>query len=392
MTLEPLDPRPARWRDLPPVDRPISIDDRRVSVTLLRTHDRCDRSAYLDLLHEGGPGSAEMNRGSIFHVFAAKATQHLIEQDEQQLAPESAKDLLTEALDEHPELTVPAGERDALRAMAYNFASGTFFTPSTVVGVELPMTLDLGGWQIRGRPDLVVQPHFGRLDVTDYKTSFSMPTTAEWEGDYQTMLYALMLAFGETDGGLRLGTEVAEFGLHLVFPRYLRDDGLASRDVTVTRQQLTDLRLDLEHQLARLDRNLETQEWPALPGKACAECVSPAECPLPRHLRPESQMALASIEDARKLAEWWYVEDARVKRAKARLRGWADRHGRRAIEVGRDRELAFVERSEFVSLDRPALAVEVEGAMEYGTPVDLDRLQQRRSSIRFEVRDREQED
>ena len=80
-------PRPQKWRDLPPVDRSVSIDDRRVSVTFMRRHDVCDRAAYLELLHEGGVGSHEMNRGTVFHTFAAMAINHLIESDEAKLTP-----------------------------------------------------------------------------------------------------------------------------------------------------------------------------------------------------------------------------------------------------------------------------------------------------------------
>ena len=167
--------------------------------------------------------------------------------------------------------------------MAYHFAEGTFFQnpTQTIVGVEQGLSLDLGGWTLRGRIDLVEQPHFGRLDVTDWKSSFAMPTADEWEGDYQTKLYALLLAFGVTEYGACLGADVEEFGLYLRFPRYLRDEGLAYKYTSISRVELVDLRLDLEDQLGRLEASLESQEWAATPGSHCAECVSPVECPCP---------------------------------------------------------------------------------------------------------------
>lgn len=386
--------RPAKWRDLPPVDRAVAMDDGKVSATFLRGHDRCDRSAYLDLLHEGGTGSIPMNRGSIAHTAFAMGANHCIEHDEEKLAPETGKDLLIEAMELYPELTVSSPERDSLRAMMHNWCSGMWFrSPAvTIVGVELPVSLRIGNWEVRCRIDLVEQPHYGRLDVTDYKTAFAIPTEAEWEGDFQTVIYALALAFGETEYGLTLGADVEEFALHLTFPRYLRDDGLARRSTIVNRQQLLDFRLDLEHQLTRLEANLATGKWPATPGSHCSECVAVEECPLPRHLRPDSQMNLATIEDAMKIAEWIYVENERVKRARRRLKKWASDHGHRSIPIGTDREFAFVEREVSVDLDRAEFAAQVEGAVAYGTEVDLDKLTAKKPSTRFEERARPKEE
>lgn len=394
MTLT-LTPRTRKWRDdLPPVDTPVRprVDEldptqRTVGVTFMRTHDRCDRAAYLDLKHDGGPGSHALNRGAVFHVFAAKAVNWIREHDEHRIDPETAKDLMLEAMRENRHLTVPAFERDALRGMAYNFAEGTYFEPHTIVGVEQMIELPIGDYLLRGRIDLIEQPHYGRIDVTDYKTSFDVPTAAEWNGDYQTYLYALLLAFGTVDG-MSLAPGVEDFRVKLAFPRYLNDDGLATRSADpITRPMLTDLKFDLEEQLERLDASFESGRWPAVPGDHCSECVSPNECPLPRYLRPWSQFDHdATIEQVEKAAEWWDKQGERVRQVKARIKKWADQHGRRTVQIGETKELAFVETQKSKSIDREQLAVEVQGAVEYGHPIDLDKLSEKTVSVEFKPR------
>lgn len=96
-------------------------------------------------------------------------------------------------------------------------------------------------------------------------------------------------------------------------------------------------------------------------------------------------MAIATPGEARRLAEWWYVEKERVKRAKARLKEWSRIHGKPQIPIGDNLALTWQEREEAVSLDRAKLALEVEGAVEYGHEIDTDKILKTRFSTRFEV-------
>jgi PD-(D/E)XK nuclease superfamily len=375
-----------RWRDLPPVDDPLEAPDEKiVGQTFLRHFDRCDRAAYLYRKHEGGPASAELNRGAIFHTFAARAIRHLIDQGERQLPPEVAKDMIAEVLVEHAHLTVPAHERRALRYMAYHFAEGTYFDPTAIVGVEQSLSLQLGDWLLRGRVDLLEQVGPARLDVTDWKTSFDTGSQEEHANDFQTHNYAMLVAFGVTPEGLRLGDGIDFFGLKKGFPRFLYDDGIAMREHVVNRIELSEFREDLEVTLKRLEANFVSQKWQPTPGSHCAECPSELECPLPRHLRPDSQLNAATREEAESLASWHYLITRQAAQAKKVIKAFADRNGYDGIRQGRDLALVFNPVTKR-SVDHDGLPVAVEGAVEYGTEFDLSEYVKTSSYVGFDKR------
>lgn len=385
-----------KWRDLPPMEDPpeeIGYErdgERRISQTFLGKHDVCERDAALYAKHEGGAGSHPMERGTVAHEIFARGVRHLIAQDEETIPPEVMKDLVNEVMAEEFTRVVPARERDAIRMMAYHFAAASEirpYVPERIVAVENTFSLRIGNWTVRGRVDLAELVEPTKIMVTDYKTSPSMPDQAEFEGDFQTQLYALALAFGELgDTGLRIAEGVEVFGLRQVFPRYLYDDGLASRYFEVTRQQLTDFRLDLETQLTRLEANIATGKWQALPGSHCGECTSPAECPLPRHLRPDSQLVIGGMDDAMKLADWLIVTGDRMKRAKARLKAFASNEGLDSIPAGADYEFSFDYRESEEIIDRDVMFAAMQGAVEYGQPFERSDHVRRKKSTRFEKR------
>lgn len=376
---------PLNWRDLPPIDEDEHaaalerlLDERMPSQTFLAHRDRCHRSAFLYLKHAGGPGSHPLNRGSIFHLVVEELTrEEIIGRDEHEVPPEVAKDRLNEVLARHPELTVPADERDALRQMIYHWAAGSYFDPSTIVGVELAVELEVGDWIIRGKIDLVEQPTHYLLHVTDYKTQWNMPNAEEFArggpdthsfaGDFQTELYALMLAFGHTPDGLTPGEGVDEFRLFQRFPRYLGEEGLFYRDAVITRQQLVDFRFDVEAMLASLERSIDTRKWQPTPGSHCARCPSPYECPLPRMLRADSQAAeLDSLEDLERLATSWEFTRRSNELLKKRLKAAAQRLGVDVVYAGSDIGLKFVPKEAESIKSKPKLRQAIEGAALYG--------------------------
>lgn len=380
----------ARWRDLPPVEEVVEVPER-VSQTFLRTHDRCERAAFLYAKHEGGAGSHQLDRGSLYHAWIAKALRHAIANDERITPPDIGKDLLLEAIAENPELVVPALERDRLRAMVFNTCEAFEVDPAGVIAVESAFTLKLGKWTIRGRIDLAELSGPARIDVTDWKTSWPKSQDEfEETGFWQTQLYALGLAFGELEEtGLSLGQTVEEFRLIERYPRIVRSDGeLAYRDHVVSRQQLLDFKLDVEAQLLRLEQNIETGKWQPVPGAQCAQCTAPAECPLPRHLRPDSQLNPATMEDAQKIAEWIFLTRARTKNATARLKKWAMKMGIDAIPVGDDHQFEFVYREAEEIKNRDELWLGVEGAVEYGHDFKREDHVTSKRSTKFELRRR----
>lgn len=362
-------PKPVDWRALPPVpesERPHVEPDWKPSQTFLKLHDRCDRSAMLYLLFRAGAGGHELNRGSIFHDVWAELTEFAIREGEHRIPPEMGKDALLAYYERNPEVQVNAQERDALRYMIANACTNEYLDPTKIIAVETTFQLEIGGFIVVGRIDRADHTAPGRLDVIDYKTAYNMPDRDDFipqsfapdgrpyfSGNFQTMLYALGLAFGVLDDGLRLeGFE--EYGLRLVFPRHVKNGALGERSVVVTSQQLLDFKFDVESQLRRLrEVNLGEGRWQATPGNHCRECPAEFACPLPRLLRPESQHAnLASLGDLEKLAANVNFMGGRTSTLKARLKKAAERleqdqpgvldlpDGMRGVRIGDD--LAFV--------------------------------------------------
>src|SRR5690349_9755194 len=58
---------------------------RRLSQSLLALADKCPRSAYLSIKHNGGAGSLDMNRGTAFHRVAERIVNLCIEHGENSL-------------------------------------------------------------------------------------------------------------------------------------------------------------------------------------------------------------------------------------------------------------------------------------------------------------------
>jgi hypothetical protein len=403
------------WRDLPPVAEEEQIEIPEIpSQTFLKHHDRCDRAAYLYQRYKAGAGSHELNRGAVQHdVMAALTKEHIIGQGESTVPPELGKRRLYEYLDEHPELQVSAVERDAMRYMIANWCLGSWFDPDRILAVETTLTLEIGGFTIIGRVDLAEDLGIDMVQVTDYKTSFDMPDSDEFKaqaytpegdprfaGNYQTQIYALLMAEGKLDDGLPLPGNYERFRQRLVFPRYLRPEGLAYREVVVSRKQLGDFRVDIEHQLRRLrEVNGAKRKWQPTPGTHCRECPAEYACPLPKLLRAESQLAdLDSIEDLERAGASWSFMSKRAANLKARIKKAAIRLGNedpsvldlgggdRGVYIGRDQGLVFIPTDSEEIKDKERFRLAVEGAVEYGHPFDWEDHVNYRQGTKFDKR------
>jgi hypothetical protein len=404
-----------------------------LSQTFLRTMDSCDRSAYLYLKHNGGPGAHELNRGSIVHMAIERLTRWLIDQHDglidvenpspdwmpdaeeregqamHRVPPEVGKEVLAEVMLEHPELQVPAQERDACRYMVDHFCRGTWFD-KPILGVEKTLTLEVGGFRVLARADLIEEGPPGVCEITDYKTEF--PPDAEafteqafdaegrprWAGNFQLNMLAVLAAFGTTDDGLPLGS-FDRYRLHLAYPRKLRPEGIPRRTVEVDAVQVATFLEDLELQLRRLrDVNLGQRKWQATPGNHCRYCTCEYECPLPRLLRPESQHAsLDSVEDLEKAGAAWYFMGRRGTNLKARIKAAARRlreadpealalpSGDEGVYIGKDLALVFVESEKEEIKDKGALREAID-ATRYGEEIDPAEHFKYRDSVTFDKR------
>jgi hypothetical protein len=413
-------------RDLPPVE-PVDPPER-LSQTLARLFDRCKRSAYLYMKHGGGTPSHDLDRGTAAHMFAERLMRTLIEQEEPSLyAPAEGEDpvsaarqvasmtaaMVDEIAAEHPELTLPAFEWDAVRQMAYHLAVGLDVDPRNVVGIEQKFVLDLEcGLTLSGKIDLAsIDGDFGGVD--DYKSSFHVPPQGDFEKSIQVKLYAVLLMFGQpvtkrwinglvdpaslrvTPGAVvPVSGEVEERhpplgdGLQFVrgrelYLRYLTDDlRLRERYSVFSRQQLVDFRLnDLERIGRDLSAALESWKFPAVPGSHCSECPCEPECPLPADLRRHAG-EINSEEQAVEALAWAERTSDRVNATRKEVRNFAKSHG--PLRVG---DLIFEWRPESSWVtDWPGLEEHVVECAVFGKPLDLPAFRKERVSTKFAKR------
>lgn len=430
------------WRNLPPVSEAEQPEIPAVpSVTFLEKHDRCDRAAMLSLKHKGGAGSHPLNRGGLVHIAMDRCTNEAVaawresreltdedrarahelaavdaeseadaeadaavmidENGGARVSPEHAKDVLLEVMGENPHMQCSAKERDAARAMMHNWAMGSYLRPDKIIAIEQTLTLELAGFVIRGKPDLVQTVGPTALEVIDYKTSWAMPTADEfagtaWQdgepigfaGDFQTELYALLIAFGRFPDGLGLPGSYEHFRLAQRFPRYLRAEGIAEREAWVSRKQLVDFRFDVELQLRRLrDVNGAERRWQPTPGSHCGECPAPYECPLPAHLRAESQLADADATTLEKFAASANFMSGRASQLVRRIRKRAEQLGLDEVRIGRD--LAYVFRHSDTSKRKTTqaqLESAIDAAARFGEPFEYRDHYTYTQSTKFEKR------
>lgn len=428
------------WRDLPPIPeeaQPDFAEGWTPSQTFLRTHDNCDRAALLYLQHGGGAGSHELNRGSIVHEVAERLermlvashkeraegigaepapdyeiedarehAEHLADQLENTIPPELGRQVLYAVMDEHPELQVSAEERDACRYMVDHWCRGTSFEPGQIIGIEKTLTLETGGFRVLIRPDLLTEPEPRVLRVHDLKTAF--PPDSEdfraqaydasgnprFAGNYQLNMAAVVAAFGITDDGLPLGN-FDRFQLVLEFPRILRDDGIDTREIEVDRLQVQSYRDDLDLQLRRLrEVCIDKRKWQPTPGSHCSTCPAEVACPLPRVLRPESQMAdVRTAEDIAEAAARWHFQTRSAARLKRRVKKAAEAlppeqledfgDGQLGVRIGKDIALVFADVEKQEIIDRDNLLAAAEAAANLGEAFNREDHVKKRNSVEF---------
>lgn len=432
------------WRDLPPIPaeaQPNFPEGWTPSQTFLRTHDNCDRAALLYLQHGGGSASHELARGSLCHetwerllrmLVASQAeraggldtapaadyviddpaahAEHLAEQLENTIPPELGRQVLYEVMADNPELQVSAEERDACRYMVDHWCRGTYFEPGQIIGIEKTLTLETGGFRVLVRPDLIRDLGGGLCRIDDWKTAwppdsedfraqaYDAQGNPRWAGNYQLNMAAVVAAFGVTDDGLPLGN-FNRFQLSLGFPRILRKENgeqkIDERVVEVDRLQLQSFRDDLDLQLARLrEVCIGKRKWQATAGNHCNECPAEVACPLPRVLRPESQMAdVKTAEDIAEASTRWHFMTRSAARLKRRVKKAAEAlppeqledfgDGQLGIRIGKDLALVFadVEKQEIV--DRDNLLAAAEAAANLGEPFNREDHVKKRASVEF---------
>lgn len=378
------------------------LDEGKLSQSFLARMDVCPRSAYLYAKYRGTRAQSHaMARGEVFHAFAEQAVKQMRADGEVSMPPDVGRELMEEVLSARADLTVPHHERDALRAMAWNWSAATEAQPLNfdhLAGVELMPELRMGRWIVRGRIDRVeVVGHDAYL--RDYKTSLNLPSQERFDKSFQLKFYALTWGEGTIDGE-RVGEGIENFHIAEEYPRFLSKACLAcdkfadgadpackecgEREFTpptlfkrrglLGQREVADFTRAVEGLLDKLERALRDGEWPASPGSHCSTCAAPDDCPLPRQLRPA---VVTSEGEAIALAQDVDRMEAEVKKHKAALKDYASENGE--IRYG-DKELGFLTvRSN--KTDKKALEAAMQGA-----EIDPRSFQKQTTSTRFTTR------
>lgn len=383
-------------RNLPPVEENVEAP-RRISQTLAKHADRCMRSAFLYLKYSGGTPGHALDRGSAYHLFQERAMRLLLEEDEAALVPELAKVMVDEVLDDHPEWTVPRSEADDVRVMAYHWTIGNDVDPATVVAVERKFVLELGGVTISGKIDLAALMPDGVLQIDDAKTSFAMPTQAEYEESFQTLFYSLLYLFGnpvekvpDEHGELQeivlpaVGEGLWWVRTREVYPRLkLREDGtLAMRTRTLSRTDVEDFKHDLARTIRKILGALEDGKWSAVPGSHCSECPCSAECPLPPHLRDHAG-TINSVEEAQEAMAAVLVTKAQTAAMEKEIKAWCKGNTQSLVVGDLLFEWTTVEKWD---TDWDELEPAIDRAANFGEPFALSEYRRRGVSNTFKKR------
>jgi hypothetical protein len=406
------DVEPLVLREQPPVADPVDRPAR-FSQTFLQHADRCLRSAYLYLRHKGGPASHELARGTAFHIFMERITWLMVENGEERVPGEVAKDEMLNVLMEHPELQIPQDEQDYLRMMAWHVSEGLWLRPEQTIAVERKFVLEVGPWLVSGKADYAWLDG-ARAGIWDWKTSMNVPDQATFEAGIQLPLYACGLAFGKlvreepcpgvcggtglvtrlTDGGAgNTGPEpcsecngrgkvehlepwpilenAQEFELAEIYPAHLWERGLAQRVKTITRAELLDWHLALGATLNRVEHAFETGRWDAIPGKPqCDYCPASYACPLPARVRNHAG-AINGMEEAIEAAVWWEFNRNTPTAVKKELKAFAGRPGGGPIRYGANLVLEF-STGRKREVDTDGLIEAANRRAEFGEPFDPD--------------------
>lgn len=370
------------YRDFPPVEENIERPET-LSQTLLAKHDKCPRSAYL--MRRFKKGSVEMDRGTAFHMVPERATALMLEQKppEVTIPGEVCRELADAVMAERTDLVLPAEEQDAVRAMAWNWGESWTVDPDTFIGTEVPLELEVGGFLVTCRIDLI-EGQGSTLYLTDYKTSLNIRKREEIQRGFQGKLYGLAVLFGQhRETGLNLGAGINDVWFYETYPRYRdRDSGsLIKKEGVWTRTELAEFRTALERNIERFAESLETGDWPARDGSWCSECPAQTECPIPEHLRSVEAITSdlhAELAFSRKMAL-----ERESRRLQDGLRGWVKERG--PVFVG---DYAFdgtdVQSNEIKDWDE--LIVALTRTSEIGAPFEITEHVRPKRSTKFAKR------
>ena len=318
----------------------------RLRQSTLSTFDECPLTFSFE--HEYGKGfsHAPAARGVLWHRFQHKALNEMAAQHEEKIEVDVALAILHEVLrqadiPDEDVVACPMYEIQDLYWMVKKFAYETTWSIRELYDVEQRLEALVsypdpeGGHVDRvvtGQLDALFINNAGdRATVVDAKTGWWLPPPSEVSeaGFFQQRFYALLVFENiPTVGAVTL----REF-----YPRFCE-----SREATIYRDKLDDLRYEFAALAERFDRAFETRSWNPAPGKQCSYCIRPEACPIFPRARK-----LGSIEtpaNAAYVAERVLVAEAYIKQGKEALKAWTAENGPVPIrDAKQPREFGYTE-------------------------------------------------
>lgn len=320
------------YRTFSPVEENIERPET-LRQSLMARHDLCPHSAYLD--RRFSTSSHAMDRGTALHEtierLQRRLMQEMAEGGEVTLPEEVARDEAEAVMAERTDLVIPAVEQDRVRGMAWNWARSPYSSvdPETLLGIEIPMEIEVGGFRCTGRIDRV-EAVGQTLYIYDWKSGFpgdKESVEKSWQGQF----YGMLLLWGfqqETDPRLEFGAGINDVWFYEVFPRERDEDtnALFVHEAVWSRTELYEFKTSLERNIGAFEESLRTGIWPASNGPTqCSRCPAPAKCPIPADLRQVEEIDTEDdAVDALIQKDALTREGTRIQNG---LRGWVEENG-----------------------------------------------------------------
>jgi RecB family exonuclease len=240
----------------------------RLSPSQAESYARCPRRYVLERRLKIGPRtSVYLGFGSLIHDVLEKVEQSAIDGGRPHASHDEAVAAFEAAFDESVYGGPPFS--DAWRARGHEAIErlyGNWPSEGSVVAVEHPLEMDLGGVTWHGRADRL-ELSDDRITIVDYKTSRSAATTAEAGESLQLGFY--LLAALESDSVSSMGAPSAA---EMWYP--------AMKGASVTRRSFDTANLELvEARLEEAAAGITREDWTPQPGPQCDRCPQRAVCP-----------------------------------------------------------------------------------------------------------------
>ena len=328
--------------------------------SILSEFDNCAQTTAFSLRFREGWSGHPQARGQLFHRFAGEALRVMHREQEPEIEVSEALTILDEiirqkdadawcpycgsgrirrgvrkdgkrrCLDcrqpfESEMLNLPISHEKDLRWVVVKWAHDNAFDVVNLAGIErrLEATVEYPGREmfsgrvsrtLSGQLDalLIVGDYDEDAIVLDWKDTWAMPPESEIEGYFQQRWYALLV--------LENYPSVQRVILRECYVRYSE-----TREASVLRESLDQLRAEFSALAERFDRAFERNVWRPSPGKHCSVCIAPEHCPIFPEARDEG--AIETPEDAAQAAAEILVAEVVLKRRRKQLANWTQTRG-----------------------------------------------------------------